>query len=249
MADPLKDYVYVDTVYIDLYEVASFNRYLMSFIGSIHHGKRIKDIKVDTTRDSTDTIKVDIYAKFYEQEEQMTIEEQLKKEIKDAQEALERAQKKLEELEKSKKQGWWKPEYEHCYYYINDDGCVCQDSNDDVEIDHMRIEDLNCFKTEEEAELEQLQIVIRRRMQEIALRLNKGRKIDWDNNAETKYFARLMFPSVGKYVIVTREAPEEMPLFDRVYCLDREFAVVIYGELKSDIEKYCNLQKQIANKQ
>lgn len=62
------------------------------------------------------------------------------------------------------------------YYYIDDRYCVQQNTYDDIKIDHMRLKFMNCFKTEKEAKLEQLQIVIRRKIQDIALRLNKGRK-------------------------------------------------------------------------
>lgn len=179
----------------------------------------------------------------------MSTEDKLRQELQEAQDALKRAQKKLKELENSKKHGWWKPEKNDYYYYISDGSCIYQDMNIDVETDHIRIENLNCFKTEEEAELEQLQSIIRRKIQDIALRLNRGRKIDWTNTAELKYFVNIIFPSIGKYVITTRRATNETPLFDRAYCLDKNFGRVTSIELKNDIERYCELQRKVAETQ
>lgn len=244
MADPLKGYEQIDTVYIDNHEIAAFNEQLLSYIDSMCHSRRIKDIKTKVFMDCSDTIRVDIYAKFYEENE-MNTEEQIKLEIKDAQKALERAQKKLEELENSKKFGWWKPEKEHCYCYINNDGRICQDINDAAETDRFRLQNFNCFKTKEEAKLEQLQIVIRRKIQDIALRLNKGRKIDWDDCSQEKYRSYIYYDPQMEVLSVSAVLCNRQAFYHPI-CLDEDFAKVISKELKDDLEKYFKLQKELA---
>lgn len=109
MADPLKGYQKIETVFIYKKDANTFSADLDSLIGALYCGRRIKDVKVLPHRDHSDIIKAEIYAKFYGENE-MNTEEQIKQEIKDAQKALERAQKKLAELENSKKYGWWKPQ-------------------------------------------------------------------------------------------------------------------------------------------
>ena len=256
MANPLKGYEQIETTYITIHEITKFKRYLLSFIGSIYHGKRIKDIQVDATRDFvntieanltgafTDSIKVDIYAKFYEENE-MNTEEQIKQEIKDAQKALERAQKKLKELENNKKYGWWKPVKEQCYYYIDNNYRVCQDNNDDVEEDHMRLESMNCFKTEKEAKLEKLQIIIRRKIQDIALRLNKGRKINWDDYSQEKYRSCIYYDPQIEVLSVSAVLCNRQAFYHPI-CLDKDFGEVIYNELKDDLKRCFKLQRELA---
>lgn len=244
MANPFKAYEQIDTVFIRTEDIDSFNRYLRSLRDLMYQGRRVKDIQIDVTRDFTDSIKVDIYAKFYEENE-MSTEEQIKQEIKDAQKALERAQKKLAELENNKKYGWWKPVKEEMYFYIDNEGSVCQENNDDVEVDHMRLESMNCFKTEKEAKLEQLQIVIHRKIQDIALRLNKGRKIDWNDNHQRKYRSYIYYDSKTKELSVGAAICGRQAFYHSI-CLDKDFGEVIYNELKDDLKRYFELQKELA---
>ena len=245
MADPLKGYQKIETVFIHKKDANAFNADLDSLIGALYCGRRIKDAKVIPYKDYSDIIKAEIYAKFYEENE-MSTEEQIKQEIKDAQKALERAQNKLEELENNKKYGWWKPEHENdIYYYINDDGRIYQDSNDYVETDYMRLESMNCFKTEEEAKLECFQIELRRKIQDIALRLNKGRKIDWNDYSQKKYRSCIYYdPQVE--VLSVSAVPCNKQDFYHPVCLDKDFGKVISKELEDDLKRYFELQRKLA---
>lgn len=244
MADPLKGYEQIDTVYIDNHEIAAFNEQLLSYIDSMYYSRRIKDVKIKVFRDCSDTIRVDIYAKFYEENE-MNTEEQIKQEIKDAQKALERAQKKLAELENNKKYGWWKPEDGKLFFLLDNANSIDKDvyieSSDNYDI----VESLNCFKTEEEAELEQLQIIIRRKIQDIALRLNKGRKIDWDDDSQKKYRSCIYYNSKIKELSVSTAICNRQAFYHPI-CLDKDFGEVIYNELKDDLKRYFELQRELA---
>lgn len=245
MADPLKGYEQIDTVFLYKEDIDVFNANIGSFIDSLYCGRRIKDIKVLPCRDHSDLIKAEIYAKFYEENE-MNTEEQIKQEIKDAQKALERAQKKLAELENNKKYGWWKPEHKNdLYYYIDDKHCVQRDTYNDVERDHMRLESMNCFKTEKEVKLERLQIEIHREIQGIALRLNKGRKIDWNDYSQKKYRSCIYYdPQIR--VLSVSAVPCDRQDFYHPICLDENFGKVMYNELKDDLKRYFDLQRELA---
>ena len=245
MADPLKGYEQIDTVYIDNHEIAAFNEQLLSYIDSMYYSRRIKDVKTKVIMYYSDTIRVDIYAKFYKENE-MNTEEQIKLEIKDAQKSLEQAQKKLAELENSKNRGWWKPQKNEDYYYINEDEeDTLQDTNETTYIDLYRLKNFNCFKTEEEVELEKLQIIIRRKIQDIALRLNKGRKIDWNDYSQKKYRSCIYYDSQIKVLSVSAVPCNKQDFYHPI-CLDENFGDVIYKELKDDLKRYFNLQRELA---
>lgn len=244
MADPLKGYEQIDTVFLCKEDIDVFNANIGSFIDTLYCGRRIKDVKVIPYKDYSDIIKAEIYAKFYEENE-MSTEEQIKQEIKDAQKALERAQKKLAELENSKKFGWWKPKKQEGYYFVTTEGHTYYDINVDVETDHMRLKYMNCFKTEEEAKLERFQIELRRRIQDIALRLNKGRKIDWNDYSQEKYRSCIYYDSQTEVLSVSA-VPCSKQAFYHPICLDENFGDVIYNELKDDLKRYFKLQRKLA---
>lgn len=244
MADPLKGYEQIDTVFLCKEDIDVFNANIGSFIDALYCGRRIKDIKVLPCRDHSDLIKAEIYAKFYEENE-MNTEEQIKQEIKDAQKALERAQKKLAELENSKKYGWWKPEEDQNYYYIDSEGETWSENNAKSGIDTQRLDSFNCFRTIEEAGLEQLQIVIRRKIQDIALRLNKGRKIDWNDYSQEKYKSCIYYDPQVEVLSVPTVLCNKQDFYHPI-CLDENFGKVIYNELKDDLKRYFELQRKLA---
>lgn len=176
----------------------------------------------------------------------MSIEDKLRQELQEAQDAFERAQKKLKDFEEeSKKYSWWKPMCEDKYFFIDAEFEINEDTFDPHGcFDSDRIEAFNCFKTRKEAELEALKIVIGRKIQSIALRLNRGRKIDWSNYHQAKYFIIITEMDNGTWQIrqVAKVAYREI---DKIYCLSKHFADVVEEELEFDLIKYSKLKRQI----
>ena len=82
----------------------------------------------------------------------------------------------------------WKPELNEEYYYVNQVCATSRDINGKFDIDVARYRTYNCFKTKKQAELEAEKILVRRQLEDIAIRPNEGVKIDWNNNTEqSKY--------------------------------------------------------------
>lgn len=63
-----------------------------------------------------------------------------------------------------------------------------KDVNDEVDIDVRRYKAYNCFRTKEQAELEAEKILVRRMLEDISRRLNKGKKFDWSDENQYKWY-------------------------------------------------------------
>lgn len=85
----------------------------------------------------------------------------------------------------------WKPNSCDPYYYIDSFGNVLSRIETGHYSDSAFGGNYNCFKTREQAEQEAEKVLTRRQLEDIARRLNKGRKIDWNNYDQTKYFILL----------------------------------------------------------
>ena len=90
----------------------------------------------------------------------------------------------------------WKPEPNEVYYYVNQVSATSTTVNGEFDIDVARYRTYNCFKTKEEAKREAEKILIRRQLEDIARRLNKGQKIDWDDYDQPKYFISLYYGGI-----------------------------------------------------
>ena len=115
--------------------------------------------------------------------------QELQKEIKKARAHIANMEKMLEQCE----YGRLKPEKHETYYFVNS-WCEVEEtwrSSINFIPDKNRYNAYNCFQTEEQAEAESEKILVRRMLEDIARRLNKGKKIDWGNLSQSKYFIYL----------------------------------------------------------
>ena len=115
--------------------------------------------------------------------------QELQKEIKNARAHLANMEKMLEQYEYER----WKPEKHETYYFVNSEGEVYETWRSSINFipDKKRYNTYNCFKTKEQAKQESEKILVRRMLEDIARRLNKGKKIDWGNLSQHKYFIYL----------------------------------------------------------
>lgn len=110
--------------------------------------------------------------------------EEILKEIEKTKEHLANMEKMLKGCNKR-----WKPNDFSPYFYV--DSCMkIEESNyyNDTYIHSERYNTYNTFKTREEAEQEAEKILVRRQLEDVARRLNKGKEIDWNNEDQNKYF-------------------------------------------------------------
>ena len=150
--------------------------------------------------------------------------EEILKEIEKTEEHLATMKKMLEDCEYER----WKPKKSEAYFYIASDGAIEQDwMTEEFSTDEARYNFYNCFKTREQAENEAEKILVRRQLEDIARRLNKGNKIDWDNGKQFKYY--ICIDSCDNEIIWGREI--QYISQGVVYCLDMDFCNVAIKEI------------------
>ena len=113
----------------------------------------------------------------------MTRRDDLEKTIKDLQKALHEAQEELDNLNLER----FVPKRNERYYIVNGFCAIDLIENNMVAFDNQCINCYNCFRTKKEAEKEANKIIIRRKLEDIARRLNGGKELDWTNNKNKFY--------------------------------------------------------------
>ena len=151
-------------------------------------------------------------------------------EINKTKEHLANMKKMLEECECKR----WKPEPNEEYYYVSEDGKIVQTRNCGWEPAANRVKFYNCFKSEKQAEAEAEKILVRRQLEDIARRLNKGQEINWNDDNQLKYCIGFDFP----FNIISIGALYRK-LQGSVYCLSDEFKDVAIQEIGEErLKKY-----------
>ena len=105
--------------------------------------------------------------------------EEILKEIEKTKEHLANMEKILKDCECER----WKPKDFSPYFYV--DSCMKIEQSEfynDTYIHSERYNTYSTFKTREQAETEAEKILVRRQLEDIVRRLNKGNKIDWNND-------------------------------------------------------------------
>nr|DAL34589.1 MAG TPA_asm: hypothetical protein [Caudoviricetes sp.] len=132
----------------------------------------------------------------------------------------------------------WKPEEREEYWYLDFGLNIHTVKNFNYPSDIKAINVYNCFETEEEAKQEAENILIRRQLENIARRLNKNEKIDWNNFAQDKYFLGIDY---NKYLAmgVGLSCCNNIRTQGTVYCLNRNFKDVAIQEIGEErLKKY-----------
>lgn len=110
------------------------------------------------------------------------LEKQFKKQIAELKEQVNSVEDK--EIKKGVR---WKPEYYQDYFYIDDCGKLESESYMDDDADLFRFNTGNCFKTEQEAKEYRENLLTKQALKDLALELNEGVEIDWDDRNQKKY--------------------------------------------------------------
>ena len=153
-------------------------------------------------------------------------------EIKRTKEHLANMEKILKECEYER----WKPEDFSTYFYV--DSCMKIEESEfynDTYIHSERYNTYSTFKTKEEAETEAEKILVRRQLEDIARRLNKGQKIDWNDKEQIKY--SICLDAINSEIIWDNEV--QYISQGVVYCLDRNFYIAAIQEIGEErLKKY-----------
>lgn len=112
--------------------------------------------------------------------------EELKQKLNEAVATTKQLEEKIKELEEEKNCKRWKAKYGEKYYYI--DEAIINDHYEANDItDNALYERGNYFKTQREAQIVAEKLKIYTKLKDLALRLNKGKEIDWNDDTQNKY--------------------------------------------------------------
>ena len=148
-------------------------------------------------------------------------------EINKTKEHLANMEKMLEECKYER----WKPKDNEKFWYIDSSGFVNYSLF--MSETESRFKNYNCFKTREQAEAEAEKILVRRMLEDIARRLNRGQKIDWNDSEQPKYCIELVCNDITTIYYFSHKAQ------GTVYCLDKSFkdiSIQVIGEER--LKKY-----------
>ena len=135
-------------------------------------------------------------------------------EINKTKEHLTNMEKMLEKCEYER----WKPEPNEEYYFVSENGKIVQARNCGWEPATNRIDFYNCFKSEKQAEAEAEKILVRRMLEDIARRLNKGKEFDWSDEDQCKWY--IVYNTTFGFETYS---VSENTVQGVVYCLDKNF--------------------------
>ena len=157
--------------------------------------------------------------------------QELQNEINKTKEHLANMEKMLAECEHER----WKPKASQNYYYVDNVGGIQITTWRDIHFDDAYYSIFNCFQTREQAEAEAEKILVRRMLEDIARRLNKGEKIDWKNSTQYKYSFYL--DDKNNKIDWCREC--RCKVQGSVYCLDINFYNIAIQEIgEKRLKKY-----------
>ena len=152
--------------------------------------------------------------------------------LKEKQEELERDLEELgtqiNELEKkeiTKSGKRWRGVNDRFYWYIESDCEVYGEYETDDDYDNARYETCNYFRTKEEAEKTVEKIKIYTRLKDLALRLNEGREVNWDDSAQDKWYIYYEYNSLTTTVSYGYQD------IGQIYCLDSNFFDIAKREI------------------
>lgn len=135
-------------------------------------------------------------------------------EINKTKEYLANLEKMLKECESKR----WKPVDDDIYYYVSEACTVIKSRAWAHFIVDEHYHCFNCFRTEEEAQAEAEKILVRRQLEDIARRLNKGQEINWSDENQYKWY--IIYNTTFGFETYS---VSETTVQGVVYCLDKNF--------------------------
>lgn len=147
-------------------------------------------------------------------------QEELKKEI----EKLGTQIKELEEQEKKCKR--WRSKRDEKYWFIGRGGTLCYSVEINDNLDKSSYEIGNYFRTEEEAKKMVEKIKIYTQLKDLALRLNQGRKVDWNSSVQAKW--HIYYDHNDSLTTIGNYRYQDL---GQIYCLDSDFLKIAKQEI------------------
>ena len=141
--------------------------------------------------------------------------EEIDNKIEELQEEIEKLESLRERKESFRR---WMADYDETYYCISSCGYVTDFRENDCSIDNFRYETGNYFKTENEAVEYKDKLIIYQKLKDLALELNQGKQIDFDNEKQKKYIIVL---DINRGLMIANIVHQQS--LGQIYCLDENF--------------------------
>lgn len=155
--------------------------------------------------------------------------QEILEEINKTKERLANLEKMLGECEYER----WTPEEGEKFYAIGSGLTIYVRENYGYLCDINTIKAYGCFQTREQAEQEAEKILVRRQLEDIARRLNKGVRLNWGNNEQSKYYIELYGNVIVTDFFFTHKTQ------GTAYCLDENFKDIAIQEIGEErLKKY-----------
>ena len=142
-------------------------------------------------------------------------------ELKQKIEVLEKKVNSLE-FEGIKKSVRQMPEYEEKYFFVDSCGSIDYQFWEETKTDLFRFNTGNCFKTKQEAIDFKENLLTKQQLKDLALELNNGVEIDWEDDNELKFY--INFCRFQQDLCLHNKI--SYPDIGQVYCLNENFLTV-----------------------
>lgn len=149
--------------------------------------------------------------------------------IKELEEKQAEILKEIEELKKEKENKFkrWRAKLGFRYFYLNSVGCIMYAQEAFNSADDYRYATGNYFETEAEALRYKQNLITYQQLKDIALRLNKGQPMDWEDIEQKKYGIHYdydinTFKETVSFIVKN---------LNTIYCLDKNFLNVALSEI------------------
>ena len=153
--------------------------------------------------------------------------EEIKKQISELQSKVAKLENESKEEKKGKR---WRAKINDTYFYINDAGYADVSHENNDSFDKYRFKTRNYFRTEEEAEEYQEIINTYYDLMDLADELNNGKKIDWYDDTQQKFYIYFDFKRnkfVQSYTYVTKD-------IGQIYCLNENIIGIAIEKIGTD---------------
>lgn len=142
----------------------------------------------------------------------------LEKRIEDVVEAVKAVRAKIDEALPGPAKRWRANEEEN-YWCVNESGTAVKYTDSGHTIDNFNYSKGNYFKSEREAEQYLKNLKTKQKLNDLALKLNNGKEIDWQDSDQFKYF--ILYDNKRDKLV--QEYNIWMTGSGTAYCLDRNF--------------------------
>lgn len=152
-------------------------------------------------------------------------------------EKIKEIEKQLQELKEqlTEKNNKYKRKRPDRYWFLNDIGATINIKAFINNNDNFKYSIGNYFETKEQAENYKQKLLIEQELKDIAMELNKGEEIDWDNTNQDKYYIEYSFYGDG----ILYSFHSYTKIQGTIYCLDINFKHVAIEKIgKERLTRY-----------